>query len=39
MPSLSKKERNTKFNTNDLIFGKNIYLPSGTLLPAESLIK
>ena len=37
MPSLSKKERNTKFNTNDVIFGKKIYLPSRTLLSAESL--
>ena len=36
-PSLSKKERNTKFNTNDLILGKKIYLPSRTLLSAESL--
>ena len=34
MPSQSTKERNTKFNTNDLIFRKKFIFCSGTLLPA-----
>ena len=37
MPSLSTKESKAKFNINALIFRNKIYLPSGTLLSAESL--
>ena len=33
--SLLKKEREAKFNANDLIFTKKFSLPSGTLLFAE----
>ena len=35
MPSLSRKERKAKFNTNDLIFRKKFNLPSGTILSAK----
>ena len=35
MPSLSRKERKAKFNTNDLIFRKKFNLPSGAPLSAE----
>ena len=35
MLSLPRKEREAKFNANNLIFRKKFNLPSGTLLPAE----
>ena len=38
MPSLSIKERKTKFNTDDLIFSKESNLPSGTLLFLSSYV-
>ena len=38
MPSLSTKERNAKFNTDDLIFRKKLNLPSRTLLSLSSYV-
>ena len=38
MPSLSIKERKTKFNTDDLIFRKESNLSSGTLLSLSSYV-
>ena len=38
MPNLSTKERKAKFNTDDLVFRKESYLPTVTLLSLSSYV-